>query len=165
MSVTMKKPDAGSDAGRQDKPPWYDPGLSFKCTQCGNCCSGPAGVVWFTPEEGRKMAEHLGLPEAEFLRTYAEKRYGKWTLKEVVHPDRGYDCIFLRFERKTKKALCSIYPARPTQCWTWPWWPSILKSRKSWDAAAKTCPGIRKGGDFYPVEQIRVILGKNNDAL
>lgn len=149
----------------ESEPLWYEPGLSFKCTQCGNCCTGPAGVVWFTEEEGERMAEHLGLSKHDFLRDYAEKRYGKWTLKEVIHPDRGYDCIFLRFDRKTGKAGCSIYPVRPTQCWTWPFWPSLLESRKSWNQAAKTCPGMRKGGEFYPVEQIRIILSKNDPDL
>lgn len=146
--------------------PWYDPGLRFKCTQCGNCCTGPAGVVWFTEEEGEKMAEYLGMTKPEFLHKFAEKRYGKWTLKEMIHPDRGYDCVFLRFEKGTGKAMCSIYPVRPTQCWTWPFWPSILKNKKGWERAAKTCPGIRSGkGEFYPVEQIRVIRDKNDPDL
>ncbi|MFM1805538.1 MAG: hypothetical protein RL136_2417, partial [Planctomycetota bacterium] len=30
--------------------PWYAEGLRFECTQCGNCCSGGPGAVWFTPE-------------------------------------------------------------------------------------------------------------------
>src|SRR3546814_747434 len=144
---------------------WYDPGLSFKCTQCGHCCTGPAGVVWFTEEEGDRMAEYLGMTKIDFLREYAAKRYGKWTLKETVHPDRGYDCIFLKWDKRTKKAGCSIYPVRPTQCWTWPFWPSNLESKESWQQAAKTCPGMRKGGEFYPVEQIRITLSKNNDDL
>ncbi len=152
-------------ASQDEKKPWYDPGLSFKCTQCGNCCTGPAGVVWFTEEEGERIAEHLGISKIEFLREYAAKRYGKWTLKEIIHPDRGYDCIFLKWDRKTKKAGCSIYPVRPTQCWTWPFWPSLLESKESWQRAAKTCPGMRKGGEFYPIEQIRIILSKNNDDL
>lgn len=149
----------------EEKAPWYDPGLSFKCTQCGNCCTGPAGVVWFTEAEGEKMAEHLGLTKPVFLEKYAEKRYGKWTLKEMIHPDRGHDCVFLRFERGTGKALCSIYPVRPMQCGTWPWWPSNLESKRTWEKAKKRCPGMRKGGEFFPVEQIRVILSKNNDDL
>lgn len=153
-----------------EETPWYDPGLRFKCTQCGNCCSGPAGVVWFTEEEGGRMAEFLGMTKVDFLRQYAERRYGKWTLKEIVHPDRGYDCIFLKQDRATKKLGCSIYPVRPTQCWTWPFWPSNLESRKAWDRASKGCPGMKKGGtagtgEFYPVEQIRVIVAKNNDDL
>ena len=35
---------------------WYAEGLRFGCTQCGNCCTGPPGAVWFTAEEGRAMA-------------------------------------------------------------------------------------------------------------
>ena len=147
------------------KKPWYDSGLSFECTQCGACCTGPPGVVWFTEEEGRAMAGHLGMTEAEFKREYAEKRLGKWSLKDMLHPDRGYDCVFLRFDPETQKAGCSIYPVRPAQCRTWPFWPSNLESRRSWERAAKGCPGMRQGGKFYPVEQIRIIASQNNDAL
>lgn len=145
--------------------PWFDPGLSFKCTQCGRCCSGPSGVVWFTEEEGRKIAEHLGLTEAEFLKQYSEVKFGKRSLNEVAHPDRGYDCVFLRFDPDTGKAGCSIYPVRPAQCRTWPFWPSNLQSQRAWDRAAKGCPGMANGGDFYPVEKIRIILEQNNDAV
>lgn len=34
-----------------DNLPWYAPGLSFTCTQCGNCCTGEPGVVWVSDEE------------------------------------------------------------------------------------------------------------------
>ena len=57
----MSHPDPAGDAARPD---WYDDGLRFECTQCGNCCTGPPGMVWFTPEEGRRMAEGLGLDES-----------------------------------------------------------------------------------------------------
>ena len=30
-----------------DSGPWYADGLSFECTMCGNCCTGPPGAVWF----------------------------------------------------------------------------------------------------------------------
>ncbi len=40
--------------------PWYKDGLSFTCTQCGNCCTGEPGVVWVTEEELAKMAEVRG---------------------------------------------------------------------------------------------------------
>ena len=39
----------------------YADGLRFECTQCGNCCTGPPGRVWFSEEEGEAMAENLGV--------------------------------------------------------------------------------------------------------
>lgn len=140
---------------------WYKDGLSFECTQCGNCCTGPPGYVWFNQAEAAAMAAHLGLSELQFKLRYARKAMGRWTLDEV-HNDRGeYDCVFLRRD-ESGKALCSIYEVRPTQCRTWPFWPENLRSQRAWQRAAKTCPGMRKGGDFYPAEQIRIIRDRNN---
>ncbi len=178
--MTAKPPSALNGPTQDANPahirrPWYSPGLNFSCTQCGNCCTGAAGVVYITEEEGQKMADHLGIDAASFFQLYAEHRYGKWTLKERLHPDRGYDCVFLDFDKATGKARCRVHAARPTQCWSWPFWPSNLKSERAWNKAAKNCPGMRKGGharqreknagQFYPVEQIRVILEKNPPGL
>ena len=53
--------------------PWYREGLSFECTQCGNCCAGgEPGYVWVTKKEVDRLARHLGLTQdafgARFLR-------------------------------------------------------------------------------------------------
>ena len=37
--------------------PWYQDGLQFSCTGCGNCCTGPAGYVWVSEEEIVRIAE------------------------------------------------------------------------------------------------------------
>ena len=37
------------------KTKWYQAGLRFGCTQCGNCCSGPPGYVWVNREEIRAI--------------------------------------------------------------------------------------------------------------
>lgn len=139
--------------------PWYAPGLSFQCTQCGNCCTGPSGFVWFTDAEAAAIADHLGLDEATFRQRFAHRRMGKWTLNETKVARGQYDCVFLRRDAQGK-ALCSIYPVRPTQCRTWPFWPENLESREAWDDAATRCPGMKRGGQFVPVEQIRIRLGE-----
>ena len=58
---------------------------------------------------------------------------------------------------------------RPTQCRTWPFWPENLRNNRAWHSAAKTCPGTKDvlsgNGDFYPVEQVRIILAENPDDL
>lgn len=172
--MPLNDPDVAAIAKKDNGEPWYEPGLNFACTQCGNCCTGAAGVVYITEEEGAKMAEFLGIDAASFFMLYAENRYGRWTLKEKLHPDRGYDCVFLDFDRKGK-ALCKVHAARPVQCWSWPFWPSVLKDERTWKKYSKTCPGMRKGGlnkqrekdsgQFFPVEQIRIILEKNPKGL
>ena len=95
-----------------EKEPWFGEGLSFSCTQCGNCCTGPSGYVWFDESEAQAMADHLGMDVRSFHQRYARRAMGRWTLEEVKN-GRGYDCVFLQ-EDGTGKWGCSIYPVRPT---------------------------------------------------
>lgn len=44
-----------------------------------------------------------------------------------------------------KDGGCSIHPVKPTQCRTYPFWPSIVASRAMWKIEATFCPGIGKG--------------------
>ncbi len=138
--------------------PWYAQGLRFRCTQCGNCCTGPTGFVWFDMDELTAMAEHVGLPATTFLRRHARKIDGRWSLNER-QVNGQYDCVFLQRDDEGK-ALCTIYPVRPAQCRTWPFWPENLETADDWFDAAKTCPGIRTGleggGDFIPLKHIRI---------
>lgn len=133
---------------------WYEKGLRFSCTQCGNCCTGPPGAVWFNEAEGKAMAEKVGLSEDAFYKRFARKIGDKWSLIEQV-VDEKYDCVFL--DRSGKLPSCSLYEARPSQCRTWPFWSEILKSRESW-ARAKCntpCPGMDEG-QLIPAEAIRI---------
>ncbi|MEQ9461571.1 MAG: YkgJ family cysteine cluster protein [Phycisphaeraceae bacterium] len=142
-----------------NKTDWYEPGLRFECTQCGNCCTGPTGFVWFTPEEGQAIAKDLGISEKTFLRDYAIKKFGRWSLKEKKR-GKLYDCIFLTWNDDHTKAGCSIYKTRPTQCRTWPFWPSNLRSPEDWEQSAGHCPGMKQGmagkGTFVPADEIRI---------
>ena len=62
--------------------PWYRDGLRFECTMCGNCCTGPEGVVLFSPDEGAAMAAKVGLPLDEFLARYSRKVGSQRSLRE-----------------------------------------------------------------------------------
>ena len=89
---------------------WYADGLKFSCTQCGNCCSGPPGYVWFTDEEAEAMAESLQLDVPTFLRRFAHTVNGNWTLNENVNPQgKGYDCTFLRRDDQGKALKTPLY--------------------------------------------------------
>jgi Fe-S-cluster containining protein len=78
------------------------------------------------------------------------RRSRKLSLKEKAN----YDCIFW-------KNGCSVYEARPLQCRTFPFWPSMLESSQSWAAssAAMSCPGMGKG-TLHPMEEIEAILAR-----
>lgn len=125
---------------------------------CGNCCSGPPGYVWLDDREIEDIAGHLQLSRDDFLSQYARKISGHWSLTETPSP-HGRDCIFLK-RLPDGRAICGIYPVRPMQCRTWPFWPELLESPESFAQAAETCPGIRAGlegqGEHYDLVQIRV---------
>lgn len=144
--------------------PWYAPGLRFGCTQCGRCCTGSPGVVYFDAPEAEAMAQETGLSRFDFLQTYARKVFGRWSLKETRQPNGDHDCVFLR-RTEDGRALCSVYQSRPIQCRTWPFWPSNLASREDWNDAAEHCPGMRGGGTFVPIEEIYRRLATNPPGL
>jgi Fe-S-cluster containining protein len=139
---------------------WYAQGLRFECTQCGNCCTGPPGAVWFDRAEGAAMAKTLGLPEDEFYARFAHRLDGRWSLVENK-TEHGFDCVFLDRASVPGKAVCGIYRARPLQCRTWPFWPEMLQSQRSWTTYKRVtpCPGMG-AGPLIPVEQIRIERAK-----
>ncbi|SVD13094.1 uncharacterized protein METZ01_LOCUS365948 [marine metagenome] len=125
--------------------PWYREGLSFSCTRCGDCCTGVPGYVWVEPTEIEALAKHLGLSVDSFGERYLRKVGRRYSLIEKP----GGDCVF--FDKG-----CSVYPARPTQCRTFPFWRGNLKSERAWDEIADECPGIGQG-KLFPVEEIEVL--------
>ncbi len=125
---------------------WYKDGLRFKCSQCGDCCTGAPGYVWVNAAEIEKLAAQLDLSVEEFKQRYTRKIGIRYSLVEYSNGD----CVF--FDGESRK--CQVYGARPRQCRTWPFWNSNLKSAASWDEAAESCPGCNKG-DLVPLEKIQ----------
>ncbi len=37
--------------------PWYQFGLRFQCTGCGDCCTGAPGYVWINKAEIKAMSD------------------------------------------------------------------------------------------------------------
>lgn len=110
----------------------FDPSA---CESCGgNCCTGESGYIYLNQNEMAAIAEHLHLPIAEFKESYLLKKGYKFSIKERKVGD-SHDCIF--FDREIKG--CGIYPVRPTQCRTFPFWP-YFKTHK--DELQAECPGI-----------------------
>ena len=135
-----------------DSAVWYEKGLRFKCTECGKCCTGRPGYAWVTPEEIQKIAEYLGLEVNAFVRRYLRKVEGKWSLTELKP---HYDCVFLKDKR------CTIYPVRPKQCQTFPWWPENLSSEEAWKETAEHCEGISDDAPIVPFGKIKAALDED----
>jgi len=116
---------------------WYADGLRFRCTQCGNCCSGSPGYVWLSDKDITAIAEYLRMPVEKFTRTYVRYTRGAFSLTERAN----YDCVFLTRDEQGKSG-CAIYPVRPIQCRTWPFWNQNLHAPHAWTNAADRCPGM-----------------------
>lgn len=125
--------------------PWYGKGLNFKCTECGQCCTGAPGYTWVSDDEAIAIADYLKISLDEFGKRYVKRVGDRLSLREDA---RNYDCIFL----KDKK--CQIYPVRPTQCRTYPWWPQHIKSKEEWERAAQFCEGIQCEAPIVPQHKI-----------
>jgi len=124
--------------------PWYRDGLRFKCTRCGNCCTGEPGYVWVNDEEIDAIAEHRQEPRGEIIARFTKAGHRGRTLREKVNGD----CVFY-----DSKKGCTIYTIRPRQCRTWPFWNSNLDTPLAWDRTRALCPGAGKG-ELIPAEEI-----------
>ena len=117
--------------------PWYDKGLRFECTQCGNCCKnhGEYAYVYLAEADVVAMAAELELTPSAFRRRWCRPKDG-YTVLVMDEPG----CPFLREDNR-----CAVYRARPKQCRTWPFWKENL-AREVWEGPVKECcPGIDRG--------------------
>jgi Fe-S-cluster containining protein len=130
------------------KPPFYSRGLRFTCHQCHNCCrGGQPGGVYPSHREVERIARWFEMTAHAFRRRYLVRDAdGNPGLR--MRP-KG-DCIFWEED-------CTIYPVRPRQCRTFPFWPENLKSPEAWAAVRETCQGAGRGKLRRP-EDIRAIL-------
>lgn len=133
---------------------WYSGGLRFKCTGCGQCCTGAPGYVWVNDAEIEAMAAHLKISVEQFRQKYI-RQVG---LREsLLEHSKTYDCVFLKDNK------CQIYTVRPTQCRTFPWWQHNLQSEAQWNEAAKYCEGINHPeAPLVAAETICQQLSKNH---
>jgi Fe-S-cluster containining protein len=124
--------------------PWYADGLAFCCTRCGKCCTGAPGVVWVNAEELQAIAEHRRETVAEVEGLYTRRIGQRRTLREKANGD----CVFW-----DRAAGCTIYPVRPRQCRTWPFWESNVQTPEAWEDTRQVCPGAGQG-ELISAEEI-----------
>lgn len=133
--------------------PWYAKGLRFECTRCGNCCRnhGAYSHVYLTPADVGAIARHLGLSKPAFLERYCKCEDGWVTLRTDAPA-----CAFLEADNR-----CAIYPVRPKQCATWPFWTDL--ERAAWEGPVKDCcPGLGKG-ELHSAEEVERIARENDE--
>jgi uncharacterized protein len=120
-----------------DEKPWFQKGLRFECSECGDCCTGAPGFVWVNREEMEALAQELKMALADFEKAYVRQVGIRKSLIEYANGD----CVF--FDPNARK--CTVYAARPRQCRTWPFWESNVSSPQAWKATCQVCPGSGKG--------------------
>ncbi|MFA6935597.1 MAG: YkgJ family cysteine cluster protein [Sphaerochaetaceae bacterium] len=113
--------------------------IRFQCQGCSYCCAVEPGFVFLSRQDVKALADHLGITERQVLEKYCRVASLNNKTAFSLNETESYDCIFLKDKR------CSVYEARPTQCRTYPFWASILKSRQAWLEESQYCPGIGQG--------------------
>jgi Fe-S-cluster containining protein len=93
-----------------------------------------------SPSELAKAAEYIGKSTDEFIESYAEAKMEKsreddlpWLLLANRETETGPSCVFL----DTETNQCTIYPVRPIQCSTYPFWSSIIESEYHWNTEVR----------------------------
>jgi hypothetical protein len=106
--------------------------VRFECRGCGNCCKvrGDTAYVYLTAADRRRLARHLGMGGRDFIRAVCVRIDGHYYIG-----DSKRQCRFLEGNR------CSVYPARPHQCRTWPFWPVCLNPAAWVEKVRSVCLG------------------------
>jgi Fe-S-cluster containining protein len=110
-------------------------GLRFTCQRgCINCCD-QSGFVYLTEDDLLRAAKFTNMTPRAF-----EKKYVYRTRHQLrFRKPREKQCPFLLAHS------CSLHPAKPTQCRTFPFWPELVENRAEWTRTGEYCPGIGKG--------------------
>lgn len=116
--------------------PWWMDGVRFSCqANCGKCCDEPGGIVYLSPDDAQRLANHAGLSVETWLERDTRQTYdGRYVLKSREHDGI---CIHLNEHKQ-----CNVYEVRPQQCRAFPWWGENLATASAWKKVKASCPGI-----------------------
>ena len=128
------------------RPFFFDTGICFECRRCGQCCVGEPGTIYVTKDEIASLAGHFHLTIAEFTKRFLYPFKDSFSIGE----DADGRCLF--FDNG-----CTVYPLRPAQCSSFPFWFSNLRSEDRWRRVEKACPGIGHGRRYGRDEILAII--------
>lgn len=107
----------------------------FKCMGCGACCRIPDGIVRVSDAEISRIADYLGIPEAEFIEKETEIAPDRRGLILKSRPDNS--CVWLTEDNK-----CQIHPVKPDKCRSFPYeWTN--------SDSGEVCPGLNALGTRF----------------
>jgi len=122
----------------------FDPDACKKCE--GNCCRMESGYVWVKKADINRISKYSGIDSNTLIEKYLIKIGRRLSIKEAKY-DQEYPCIF--FDMDSKK--CLIYPVRPLQCQTFPFWKEFMGEDES--LLPQNCPGILKHNNSIKVKK------------
>jgi uncharacterized protein len=127
--------------------------VRFACQPgCIRCCD-QEGFVYLSEDDLARAAEFTGMTPKAF-----EAKYVYRTKNELrFRKPREKQCPFLEGHG------CSIHPAKPTQCRTFPFWPEIVERKATWLKTGQYCPGIGKG-ELIQIGDALEIAGEQRKA-
>ncbi len=110
---------------------------SSACEGCGgHCCTGESGYIWAKYHEIEAISKFLELSVEDFAIMYLKRVKHRYSLVERYRKEQDdYACIF--FDDKINR--CSIYPVRPLQCRSFPFWEQFKSDE---DEVRRECPAI-----------------------
>ncbi len=136
----------GSSDPLIERPYFFDDGICFECCRCGRCCGGEPGTIYITRDEIASLAGFFHLSVAEFTKRYLYPFKDSFSIGE----HRDGRCLF--FDNG-----CTVYPLRPGQCRTYPFWFCNLRSQERWRQVEKACPGIGTGRRYSRDEILAIV--------
>jgi Fe-S-cluster containining protein len=108
--------------------------------------------VFLSSEDLGALAAGQGMGRGEFVNVWCRwVSFGQEVEYLSLKEKTNYDCIFW-------KDGCLVYPSRPLQCRTFPFWDSIVCSPGAWEKAAAGCPGMGQG-ELYSMARIEERTG------
>lgn len=132
---------------------FFDDGIRFECLGCGTCCTGDPGIIRISGREIEVLADFLEIPVADLTRHFLRPIENGFSIGEESDGRcRFYD------------QGCRIYPVRPLQCRTYPFWFSQMRSLRQWEKIIGLCPGIGNG-PLHSRERILDMLSQSMDHL
>jgi len=134
---------------------WYRDGLRFECASCGACCRthDDYAYVYLSNFDVVSIAAYRQQKPVDFLNENCETDDTGWAHLTMTEGD----CNFLEGGNR-----CAVYPVRPKQCETWPFWTENLEE-DVWNGPVKdTCPGVGKGR-LYTADEIDEIAKSRDE--
>jgi Fe-S-cluster containining protein len=116
---------------------------------------GGGYYVFLNEREAEEIRVYLKLSRSWYRRRYLSRLPDGDLVASWQGDGR---CVFL-----DARGECGIYPVRPVQCRTYPFWPEIVSRQRDWRRESRRCEGINRGGEV-PVTRIKELLVTDRDG-